>query len=148
MTAYFDDYRRQVDALEASWRPSGEDSDAAVLAELRLHSIDKAIVWDVSLCTEQPAFPPDLRESIHRAILKFSPAGQPRRGSTLDYETTDDHFSLVRSLVEALHDQFHSLGRRGLQNFTDDPRTPLWELAANAEEFRERIALDVVTVHA
>ena len=142
MTAYFDQKRSELDAIADEMRRCEEYSRPWLAAEERLNALDKGVVWDVSLCAEMPGLPSDLRVAIHRVILRYSWEGQPRRGSVLDWETSDDHVGLIRNLIERLHTLFHTLGSMRLPNFTDDPRRPLVELVAKGEELREQLAVE------
>ncbi len=136
VTQYFDEKDTQIrkaEALlthEATWQ---QGYDALVL-------LDEEIVWDVSICSEMPGFPEDLRTAVNQTILQYSVMGQPHHSSGgPDFEDHHGHVRTLRNLVHNLHTIFHALGTRELDNFTDGPRTPLHHLFGQADERRAKM---------
>ena len=56
-----------------------------------------------------------------------------------DYESFEAHCAGINSLVWDLHTVFHEVAKRHLDNFSDDPRTPLRVVYARGEERREQM---------
>jgi hypothetical protein len=131
MTAYFDTAGERL-SIAIRTRASNAMALAAELDE-----IDFKLVEDVSICSEFPEFPDDLREGLHRTILRWSAAGQPVNATGPCYETPQEHAYGIGNLISGLHTIFHELAERRLTGFSDDPRTPLRILYSRAEERRE-----------
>lgn len=132
MTEYFDDVGRTISALD--------------LTDHRIHDMLRDIEWklvsDVSICTQMPDFPEDLRDAIDHLILTSGiyttppVCGFPQG----DAEDLHDHRRKLRDLGGDLHTIFHEVARRGLDRFSDSPLMPVRCLFADAEERRENDA--------
>lgn len=138
MTQYFDSMGEQLEAAKRLAKSMLEPPISAV------EGIDAAIVNDVSVCSEFPGFPDDLREQINRVVLKHSAACQPVNKTGPCYETFEEHVRGIESLIGDLHTIFHTLAERAsqdksLRGFSDDPRCPLRVLYSRAEERREAL---------
>ncbi len=132
MTQYFDHKIALLSKIKLLLDPSFDALD----------SVDTSVVFDVSVCSEMPEFPKDLRERIHKTVLKYSAACQPVNTPGPCYETFEDHARGIISMVDELHTVFHDLAERGvndptLRGFSDDPTLPLRILYSRAEEKRE-----------
>ncbi len=140
MTTYFDAKDAELRVISRTLFADGEPGSDWGVAMAALDHLDVSVVWDVSICAGMPGFPADLRTAVHEMILRYSPAGQPRTGSTLDFGTTEEHIQTVSSLIHGLHTIFHEVGARHLDDFGDDPKQPLYELYGQGEEIREDLA--------
>lgn len=105
MTAYFDDVRKEVNAIDR-----GLD-DLAFATELA--KIEARIAKDVSLCTGDREFPDDLRERIQRAIAIY----QVGRNDGLPPTQGQQESIMFRDsqMCERLHSLFHELASRRLR---------------------------------
>ncbi len=138
MTAYFDSKHEDLAKLAAV------DITALVGEDVSTHyrklvELEGLIVWDVTLATEMPGFPEDLREQVHKLVLKYGTETQPVNSHGPEYEEFADHCKGINSLVWDLHTVFHEVAKRQLDGFSDDPRTPLRILYARGEEHREQM---------
>lgn len=133
MTAYFDERHAQVRTAAEEYAAT---SNWSVLSK-RLDEIDNAIVFDVTVCSEMPDFPDDLRTKIHEAVITHSFASLPVncRGRGIDCE--QEQIDGVHKLIWELHTIFHHVAQRRLAGFTDSPTAPLRILYARGEERRE-----------
>lgn len=109
--------------------------------QMPVETIEKQLVRDVSICSEMPGCPEDIRDAINRAVFNYAPGHQPddRMGTDPKYPSPDDAAGYVRMVTELngrLHDIFHDLARRHLPGFNDNPTRPLVELLSAASERR------------
>jgi hypothetical protein len=111
MTAYFDEKTAALRDIADRLCRLDEWSDPWQAVRVELDALDRAIVWDVSVCAEMPGFPPELREPIAHAVLAHSVGGQPVNSQGLDVEETREHVKHVASLIWDLHTIFHEVGR-------------------------------------
>lgn len=129
MTAYFDAKHEQVSAIlkegEAGYR--------------KIAALEAELVWDVTLASEAPGFPEDLRDEINKLVLKYGAESLPVNAKGADYFSFEGHCAGINSLVWDLHTVFHDVAKRHLDGFSDDPRTPLRIIYARGEERREQM---------
>lgn len=134
MTAYFDakhtELRKVGEALIA--KESLENHKA-------LEEFESTLVYDVSVASEMPDFPVDLRNRINRLVLKHGIASQPVNGKGPEIETIEEHIETLHKLVWDLHTIFHDLAKKNLVGFSDDPRMPLRVLFGQSEARREAL---------
>jgi hypothetical protein len=134
MTAYFDQRHEEVNALKAI------DPEAHPEVYRKLVELEAAIVWDVTLAAEMPGFPENLRDQVHRLVLKYGTETQPVNAvAAPSYFDFDDHCDAINHLVWDLHTVFHEVAKLHLDGFGDDPRTPLRIIYARGEERRENM---------
>lgn len=140
MTAYFDTRASTIRDLCDKYHNFGEDEFIASGALDTLDAVEKELVWDTTLCAEWPGCPENIRDAIHRTVLRYAPGHQPT-GIRGNCESTWDHLESIRSLCETLHTIFHSLGAiaRELKfsDFSDDPKRPLYNLFGAGQDRRE-----------
>lgn len=134
MTAYFDAQITRLRVLQDA--TYADDPDAFG----RLVDLDRAVVWDVTLAVESPGCPEDLREAVHRVVLRYSLQSQSEDQPGPDYEDDATYACGLVEMVERLHSIFHELGQRGLDDFTDSPRTPIEALYFRGEGRRAELA--------
>ena len=136
MTEYFDDVWRQLSRLDF------EDSKI----HDRLREIEFKLVSDVSICTQLPGFPEDLRAAIDIIITAGGVYTTPdvRGFPQGDTEDLQDHRRKLIDLSGDLHTIFHEVEERQLDRFTDSPTCPVRCLFADAEERRENNAAGFV----
>lgn len=124
MTSYFDDKAREIsDAARANDFVSAADVEDQVIAD----------VW---LVTGDREFPDDLRERANRLIatlrVRSVPSTMPSKGEQVLRAAKRS------SLVDALHNLFHEVGRRRVETrfgrLADNPRAFLIARAASLEE--------------
>jgi len=135
MTSYFDDKHERLHAAEGAFHRTG---DHAAFAKA-LDEIDTEVVHGVTICSEMPGFPEDLRDRLHLIVLKHSVASLPVNCLIPGYESEEDHARGIHRLVLDLHTLFHDVARRQLDRFSDDPLTPLRCLYASGEGRREAL---------
>jgi hypothetical protein len=140
VTAYFDQKHSEARRVEEAIAACADVGPTWIRAAKELEAIDRAVIWDVSICAEMPDFPADLREGIHKTILAKSVEGQPLNAKGLDFESIADRVKLLQDLIWELHSMFHELANMRLEGFSDDPRAPLYALYASGEELREKLA--------
>lgn len=128
MTYYFDKFGAEL----------GETSklrnDPTALAQ-RLTELEHRLVRDVSIAAEWDGFPADLRESIHRLILRHGVMAEGCDNERAA-ESVEEHVREISYLAGYLHDVFHALAERHLDGFSDDPTVPLRNLVDEASEYR------------
>lgn len=140
MTAYFDIFGEKVDSIRRKVRDIGTDAAYAAYAAKLDEQLDKAeetILYDVTICVESPGCPEDIRDAAHRVLLRYSIQATPPGIEPPDYADLDGHAELLGRMGSDLHTVFHALGSRRLDNFTDDPRTPIRCLFGKGDERRE-----------
>lgn len=129
MTFYFDKFGNELDDV---WR---QNPDLTGIEKIR--ALEHRLVRDVSIATEWPGFPADLREAIHRIILRHGVESEGCDNEKV--ETWADHYREVSYLAARLHDLFHALAQRGLEGFSDDPTVPLRNLVDDAAAYRRTL---------
>jgi hypothetical protein len=134
MTAYFDKKGIDLANMERSLK-NGVLSLTAFGTQI--DELEQELVWDVTIATEFPGFPPDLATEVNEAILKRGTVTQPLNASRPSFETVEDHVYNLSSLVGDFHSIFHKVSQRKIVGFSDDPRSPLRVLYAKSEEKRE-----------
>ena len=142
MTAYFD----KLAAALHDIRARGAANDIKALEDL-MH-LEHRMVFDVRIASMMPAFPEKLRTRIDEAILKYGVESQPRQVKGWvgnDFEHNHQHVTSIGCLVESFHDIFHEVALRQLPRLSDDPRTPLHCLFADAETKTEEMAQRLLT---
>ena len=132
MTEYFDDVGRQLTSLDLK--------DNKVYDKLQ--QIEWKLVSDVSICSQLPGFPEDLRDAIDLTIMERGIYSTPpvRGFPQGDAEDLEDHRRKLFDLGGDLHTLFHDVASRGLDRFSDSPTCPVRCLFADAEERRENNA--------
>jgi len=136
MTAYFDSKGKQLyDVHEAFIAGKLSVGDFTTQVE----TIDRDVVWDVSLASELPGFPEHLRTRVHETVLRHSSAGLPVNAKDPCYETPGDFVRGIHRLVGDLHTIFHDVFLANVPRFTDDPRSALRAIYADAEVKREEM---------
>lgn len=125
MSYYFDEFDQRVNALT----PGGDEADALVALETEL-------VRDVSVCTEVPGFPADLKMRVHQVIFQWSTNTREVELPDVDVEDWHDMVRRLGSMSRDLHTVFHDVARRGVFGFTDNPRQPLSVMENKASEYR------------
>lgn len=118
MTYYFDNKQRELSMIRVDEMTNGAAAKA-------LEAIDEAVVWDVSIASELPGFPPHLIDAVGKCILEHSSACQPIGAEGPNYETPDAHRRGIGTLIDRLHTVFHDVTQAAVVGFTDDPRAPL-----------------------
>lgn len=136
MTAYFDSKGKQLHDVHQAFI-AGKLSIGEFTTQVE--TIDRDVVWDVSLASALPGFPVHLRTRVHETVLRHSSAGLPVNAKDPCYETTDDFARGIEHLISDLHTVFHDVFRANVPRFTDDPRSSLRALYADAELVREEM---------
>lgn len=138
MTAYFDQKHDEVRKA----KELALEKETEIVGMGMLEMIDRQVVHDVSVCTEAPGFPSEMREPIHRTILKGSFSCQPSNQKSQDfpnYEDVEDFFTGIEKMIWELHTHFHNVALLGHEDFWDDPRSYVMRLASKADQYREEI---------
>lgn len=140
MTTYFDDLSSKIDGLrrEALCADDGYSDEIAAALDV----VERDVVRDVTLCAEWPGCPENVRDAIHRSLLKFSPHAQPINAlpQCPEYADLDALCGGLDTMASRLHTIFHDLGNLHLDDFNDDPRMPLWRLIGVGDDRRESMA--------
>jgi hypothetical protein len=141
MTAYFDSRHEEINKLAANDINTAGVQGAYDLMR-RLVELESAIVWDVTIAAEMPGFPEDLRDQVHRVVLKYGtetlPVNMPP-GTGAQYDEFPDHCRGLNSMVWDLHTIFHEVAKLQLGGFSDDPRCPLRIIYSRGDERREQM---------
>lgn len=139
MTHYFDQKHHLIQEAEKLTFPANVQ---------RLREIEESVVFDVSVCIMCEGFPADLQKRANQVILDHAVDCRPCNAlDNPNAETVGDHFKQIHELVYDLHTVFHDVVTNEvaghfegkLFNFTDDPRSPLRQLATRAEALREEM---------
>lgn len=140
MTTYFDAASERARALLAKVRAADDGYDDE--AQKAIIALEQEVVRDVTVCAEWPSFPVGIKHAIHATILKYASNSQPRNcvPQCPEYEDLAAHIRGIDDMCSRLHSCFHDLGHLRLDNFTDDPRFPLWCLFGVGEDSREALA--------
>ena len=144
MTAYFDQAHEDLRGAR------GMGYGAMVE---RFDAVETRVVHDCTVAAMFPEFPPDLREAIHRVVLRYGIQTLPVNAPPADFDTPDEHKRRLDCLVGDLHSVFHELGGRLRpdpdwegQYFTDNPLRFVLRMYARGEEEREQmVASDPAT---
>lgn len=141
MTSYFDDIDRELnDALRAWLRRTDPAAEVRFYAEV-FDEIEIRMVNDCTFAAESDGFPADLRDAIHKAVLRSGVRTLPNEAEPADFETEREHMDRLHALSADLHSIFHAVAHRDLPNgVTDGPL--LWrQLVLNkGEERRTELA--------
>lgn len=141
MTTYFDDVDKSIFNASQLEYPDNVDT---------LRAIEASIVFDVSVCIMMQGFPEDLRDEASHVM--FEHCVENRTVNDSDNPRVDsvrDHFREIEDLSSKLHTCFHRVvieheaqGKFDGKpfRFSDNPRSPLRQLASRAEELREVMA--------
>lgn len=157
MTAYFDNKDKELRQLRDAIEMLERDPDHVLVAELTergqgsllgnanriftaIDDWEHTLVYDVTLCAQQPGFPEDLREAAYKLMLRHGVATLPvNHGGRTDIESVDDHLRSLATLSHHLHTVFHALAGQNIDRFSDDPRAPMRCIFSDGEEIRERM---------
>ena len=135
MTAYFDDMGEKLSAIDL----------AAPDYYIQLTDFEHLLVSEVTVCSEFPGFPEDLRTELNLLLLAKGistlPIGVEEQ---VEPEGPQHWVSCLHGLTWDIHTLFHKVAMRHLDGFSDSPLTPLRCLAAQSEERREVLASVVV----
>jgi len=134
MTAYFDAAGARLSKIREMFE---SDAGGYGRALRQLALLDQEIVWDVSVASTFPGFPPELVLQIDEIVLRWSLEGQPLNSRGPDYVEVDDTLRGIGRMIEDLHTVFHDLSTMTKGEFSDGPRSPVRALASQAEERRE-----------
>lgn len=134
MTAYFDSTHSKIRDIV-----SRADVDLWEKAKA-FDIVEEALVFDCTIAAEWPGFPEDLRDVIHKIVVKLGLASLPINMLRPCMETVEDHGERLHKLCWDLHTAFHEVAYRQLEGFSDDPRFPVRALYAVGEERRENLA--------
>lgn len=126
MSSYFDAIGQRIAA-------TSEDN-----AWEELGKIEEELVRDVTVCAMFPDFPDDLRLAIHKTVLRYGVTCLPTIAYPRDFETVEQHKTLLYELNGDLHSIFHEAAHRGLG---DHPLNPLRRLYALGDAEREQLVL-------
>ncbi len=147
MTAYFDDYARELAKLADPWRAATDAALKELDGEKRvtvrfpydeLQALERKIVWDVTLAAESPGMPDHLRDAIHAVIIKHAVEDRPVNDQTHPtVQTEEDYLYEMSRLGGELHSIFHVVAHEGGHGFSDSPISPLRVLYARGDERRE-----------
>jgi hypothetical protein len=135
MTAYFDEMHKRIHEL---------DGNAARAWEL-FGIVENDLVRDVSVASEFPDFPEDLRLRINQLVLKHCVQALPVNAPPADFAEMSTYTDRLQRLCWDLHTVFHDLVYRAAEDetlrawFSDDPRQPLRVLLCRSEERREQL---------
>ena len=117
MTAYFDDFATELAALAQNAGAHPYDA---------LYAIERRLVDDCLVTAMAPEFPADLRYLLLQTVLLKSVVSQPRElppQHIMDFETTAEHFGVLRKLASELHTIFHGVAADPDCPFGDHPRS-------------------------
>jgi len=128
MTHYFDDAHAQLDAIDL-------DSHDFYI---ELEQLEQRVVFDCTVCAQAPDFPEDLREAIHKTVLKYGVRSLPVDADR-DFEHVEQHVRFLGRLFSGLHTIFHTLAYRRLEIWWDSPLAYVRRLYTDGEEIREKM---------
>lgn len=137
MTAYFDTHHDLVAGIAREISALGEDGAVVAGVLEKLDAAEAKLVFDVTLAAEWPGCPENIRDAIHRTVLRHGIQAQPPGVHGPDYGDLAAMARGLENMGSDLHTIFHALGSRRLEHFTDDPRTPLHSLFGAGEVRRE-----------
>lgn len=132
---------RNVYAIEGELVPT-EPPYAHIDCARALAEIEGELVRDVTVRVMFPDFPEDLREAIHRTVLRYGVTMIPDLAYPADFETFQEHQARLHTLSGDLHTIFHDAAHRG---FSDQPQMGVWKLYAEGEAQREQMVLAMPT---
>lgn len=138
MTTYFDMAHGRIRGLLDMYVDDIEHTDVGI----ELDAIESDVVRDVTICAEWPGMPADLRDAIHRTVLRYASNEQPRGAHNSDAPDYADNRARAIGLTEMvnhLHSVFHGVSR--LPGFTDSPRSPIGGLDDDGDDRRARMCL-------
>ncbi len=128
MTAYFDRIDSEIHATRSL--PEWKKASA-------LEKIERRLVHDVTIAVELPGFDEDLREAVHRVVMRYGVATLPINAPRADFEFNDEYGQRLASMASDLHTIFHGWCSRNLAEHSDDPRARLQAFYVQGEERRE-----------
>ena len=140
MTAYFDDFQRQLRTFDVQSEYPGQGEDD------RIRELEYQLVFDCTVTAQAPEFPAYLRERVHKTILlgavAFQPLNVPKE-HIADFETFAEHVQRLSRLCSDLHTIFHDVARDESTPFYDNPRAWVMSQYAEGENVRERMAAEM-----
>lgn len=101
---------RNVYAIEGELVPT-EPPYAHIDCARALAEIEGELVRDVTVRVMFPDFPEDLREAIHRTVLRYGVTMIPDLAYPADFETFQEHQARLHTLSGDLHTIFHEVAR-------------------------------------
>ena len=129
MTTYFDRISSAID--DTRRLPEFAMTDA-------LETIETRMVFDATIAAELPGFPDDLRDAIHRVVLRYGVATLPVNAPPADVEHDNEYAQRLADMGSDLHDIFHAYARTSPE-CSDSPRSRLQMYYAQGEERREAL---------
>lgn len=139
MTAYFDSVGAELNAIARHLVANVPPESYEHATQEKLQEIENRVVFDVTLCAEWEGCPEDIRDAIHRNVLRFSPEAQPPGVHGPDYEDQQSYVRGVSQMCSNFHDIFHALAHRHLEAFSDNPKAPVRGLFGKGDDRRTRM---------
>ncbi len=155
MTTYFDTMSRELDLVRIRHAPTLlrwrylEDinqraGEAGSFDYLQAYgTIERRVVSDCTFAAMQPEFPADLREQVHRVVLRHGIETMPDNAPPADFETEAEHHHRLQNLVNDMHSIWHDVAHRGIcvegGYLGDSPRHAHSGFLTRGETERERM---------